>query len=78
VQVRLGFRRDFAGGHLESPSAKASTPSRARIPARPRADARSASPMDVGVFSQRSRKFARFRFFASANALAFRVLPRAR
>ena len=78
VQVRLGFRRDFAGGHLESSSAKASTPSRARIPARPRADARSASPMDVGVFSQRSRKFARFRFFASANALAFRVLPRAR
>ena len=50
VQVRLGFRRDFAGGHLENPSVKAPTPSRARIPARARAPARSASPMDFGVF----------------------------
>ena len=76
VQVRLRFRRDFAGGHAENPSAKATTPSRARTPALARAAARSASPMDA-VFSRivaQNTRFGRFPFFASASSLAFRVV----
>ena len=76
VQVRLRFRRDFAEGHAENPSAKATTPSRARTPALARAAARSTSPMDA-VFSRivaQNTRFGRFPFFASASSLAFRVV----
>ena len=56
VQVRLRFRRDFAGGHTENPSAKATTPPRARTPALARAAARKSGSRWTRCFLASSRE----------------------